>query len=148
MRDEAFDTHGLLYQLGTSWGAQPYANPADAGRVTVRPLSALSRPPRFSARASPAPRLDLAVTSVSGALVQGRGQLLLDRRRTQGGRRGAGARSRRNLALPLRSRPDLALTSPRFNPRTQAARVICAHRHPGANATQWSKGAPKASLLH
>jgi len=26
----------------------------------------------------------------------------------------------------------------------QAARVICEHTHPGANATMWSKGAPKA----
>ena len=81
--DDAFDTGGILFAIGTGFGKHAYANPAESGKVAVQWSHDCSN---FYS--------------------------------TQGGHKVGDAR--------------------------QAASVICAHRHPGHNATQWSMGASDA----
>jgi len=81
--DDAFDTFGVLYAIGSCFGKAPYSNPADSGKVVVQ---------------------------WSGDCANFYS--------TQGGHKMGDGR--------------------------QAASVICANRHPGYNATQWSQGASGA----
>ena len=77
--NNAFDTNGVLYALGTDFGRADYTNPADSGKVRLGWSSDAAN--YYS---------------------------------TAGGHK--------------------------LGDATQAARIICAHTHPGANATMWSRG--------
>ena len=81
--NNAFDTNGVLYALGTDFGRAHYTNSADSGKV----------------------RLGWSWDAANYYSTAG-GHKLGD--------------------------------------ATQAARIICAHTHPGANATMWSRGKNKA----